>query len=175
VLHPSTTDVWIAHPFSLSPTAVAVATETMTWWAPCLWCAGGIVALAAPNATIHTRLAGEIEPLEIRTREGELATEDLLVHFALPPRDAWANVVHWCSTVLPFRREDEVDGWCARHRLARGRTLPLRHVLRLGRAWYGRHLARDWVKWTTSEAREIFRSVGLTGEFWSLPETDERF
>src|SRR4051812_42881805 len=58
VLHPASFDVWIAHPFSLSPTAVWVDARDRGWWAPCLWCAFGIVTLAAPDATIHVRAAG---------------------------------------------------------------------------------------------------------------------
>ncbi|HWU88979.1 MAG TPA: organomercurial lyase, partial [Kofleriaceae bacterium] len=68
VLHPGSTDVWIAHPFSASPAAVWVAAGTRGWWAPCLWCAMGIVALAAPSATIHARYAGEHEPAALDVR-----------------------------------------------------------------------------------------------------------
>jgi hypothetical protein len=42
-------------------------------------------------------------------------------------------------------------------------------VLDLGRVWYGRHLDRDWRKWTVPEAQAVFDQVGLTGDFWRLP------
>jgi hypothetical protein len=76
VLHPGTTEVWIAHPFSLSPTAVWVATDATDkkgFWAPCLWCATGIVALAAPSATVHVRIGGEEDETKIRFNDGALA------------------------------------------------------------------------------------------------------
>lgn len=172
VLHPGSVDVWIAHPFSLSPTAVWVASGARGWWSPCLWCATGVVALAAPDATLRVRLGGEAEDLSIRFSGGRPVDDGLVVHFPVPPRDAWAN---FCALVLPFRSEAEVDAWCARHALAKGAVVPLSQVADLGRAWYGRHLDVTWVKWSVPEAREIFESVGLTGPFWRLPGADGRF
>jgi hypothetical protein len=176
VLHPGSADIWIAHPFSASPTAVWVAAGARGWWAPCLWCAAGIVALAAPAATIHARHAGEHEAVAIEVRDGAAAAPgDLVVHFALPPRDAWRNVVHWCATVLPFRRAEDVAPWCERHGLPRGAVVPWPQVLALGRAWYGRHLDEDWRKHTVAEAQAIFDEVGLRGELWRLPVSDRPF
>lgn len=176
VLHPATLDVWIAHPFSASPAAVWVAAgDGRGWWAPCLWCAAGIVALGARDATFHTRLGGEARDVHIEIRDGRLASGDLAVHFALPVRRAWDNVVHWCATVAPFEHVDDVSRWCSRHDVPRGDVVQLSRVLELGREWYGGHLRADWRKWTLAEAREIFARVGLHGEVWSLPAGDERF
>jgi len=174
VLHPDSLDVWIAHPFSASPTAVWVAEGSSGWWAPCMWCALGIAGLAAPDATIHVRLGGEHEPADIRLRNGVVAS-DLVVHFAIPPRDAWTNVVHFCSTVLPFRSAESVALWCERHRITQGAIVPIAQALDLARAWYGRHLDRHWRKWTVQEAQAIFDAVGLTGEFFRLPVSDGSF
>lgn len=175
VLHPHSLDIWIAHPFSLSPTAVWVAGGTRGWWAPCLWCAFGVVALAAPSAAIHCRLGGESRELVLRVRDGRLLDDELFVHFPVPPRHAWANVHHFCSMVLPFQDEAEVDAWCERHGLPRGAVVPIAQVHELGREWYGSHLDEQWAKWTVAEARAIFGRAGLTGEFWTLPAAEGRF
>jgi hypothetical protein len=175
VLHPGSTTVWIAHPFSLSPTATWVASAGGGWWAPCVWCAMGIVALAAPDATLHTRLGGEAEELRLAIRAGRPVGEDLVVHFALPPRDAWSNVIHYCATVLAFRSAADVDAWCVRHRLPRGAVVSMAQVVELGRAWYGKHLDPAWRKWTMQEAQVIFERVGLSGEFWRLPSSEGAF
>ena len=169
VLHPGSGDVWVAHPFSCSPTATWVALGDRGWWAPCLWCAFGIEVLVGGRATIHARLGGEAEELAI-ARDSEL-----LVHFALPPRLAWSNVIHYCSTVLPFRSEAELDAWSARHCLPRGAAVPLAQVVTLAERWYGRHRDPAWVKHTTREAQQIFDEVGLTDPFWQLRATGERF
>jgi hypothetical protein len=169
VLHPGTTDVWIAHPFSSSPTATWVDGGHLGWWAPCLWCAMGIVTLAAPGrATVYARLGGEREEVRIELDAGRLVSDDLPVHFAVPARNAWDNVVHFCSTVLAFRSETDVAPWCARHALPRGDVVPLTKVMALARAWYGRHLDVDWRKWTVEEAQAVFDQVGLRGDAWNL-------
>src|SRR5882672_1724705 len=46
VLHPDGRTIWVAHPFSLSPANVWVAAKDRGFWAPCLWCAFGVAALA---------------------------------------------------------------------------------------------------------------------------------
>jgi hypothetical protein len=51
VLHPNSHRIWVAHPFSATPTATWVEDGARGWWAPCLWCALGIAALCAPAAT----------------------------------------------------------------------------------------------------------------------------
>ncbi|CAF4262425.1 unnamed protein product, partial [Adineta steineri] len=42
VLHPKTSEVWIIHPFSLSPTNFWVKTSKCQWWGNCAWCGLGI-------------------------------------------------------------------------------------------------------------------------------------
>lgn len=172
VLHPGSTEVWIAHPFSSSPSGVFVRDGERGWWAPCLWCGMGIATLAAPGATLTARYGGEDDSVRIDLRD---PTSPIVVHFATPPREAWNNVLHWCATVQPFQRAEDVDAWCARHRLPRGVIVPIEQVQRLGRAWYGRHLDEDWKKWTIAEAQAIFDSVGLTGDFWRLPTSPGNF
>ena len=38
----------------------------------------------------------------------------------------------------------------------------------LSQKWYGNRLSPDFRRATPDEARAIFESVGLTGDFWSL-------
>ncbi len=175
VLHPGRHAIWIAHPFSSTPTNVWVEAAAAGWWAPCLWCGLGVGALVATDVVIHTRLAGEHEAVRIDVREGEVVDAALLVHFCTPPRDAWNNVSAWCASVQPFVSAEQIDMWCERHALQRGEAVPIDRVQCLARAWYGRHLDPDWRKWTVAEAQAIFGSVGLRGDFWRLPSTDRPF
>jgi hypothetical protein len=175
VLQPSSFEIWLAHPFSAAPSGVWVAAADRGWWSPCMWCAAGVVALAAPSATIHTRYAGEHEPAALAVRGGLGIDADVLVHFPIPPRDAWSNVAYWCSLVLPFRDAAQVDDWCRRHGFARGALVPWPQVLELGRVWYARHLDADFRKWSLAEAQAIFAQVGLCDSFWQLPEREGSF
>ncbi len=174
VLHSGSTEVYLAHPFSASPTGVWVEGPARGWFAPCLWCAFGITTLAAPTARIHARLGGEATPVVLEVREGEVLTP-ALVHFARPPREAWAHVVHWCAMVLPFETAEQVDAWATRHALPRGVTVPATTVMALARRWYGRHHDPRWRKWSSAEAHAIFQQVGLTDPFFALPQTPSTF
>ena len=178
VLHPDSVAPWIIHPFALSPTATWVQSARGGWWAPCMWCALGITTLVG-DATIHTRLGGEGIPITLNVRGGRTDQDELLVHFPMPPRTAWANVHHFCAMVLPFCSESDIDAWSVRHRLPRGRGVPMPQLTGLAARWYGSHADADWRKWTRAEAQAIFAAAGLTDEFWHLPTSEatgsERF
>jgi hypothetical protein len=175
VRHPGRSEVWIAHPFSLSPTNVWVEGPRRGWWAPCLWCALGVAHLAGGDVEIHARIGGEHEPVRVAVRNGTPVDDGLLVHFSVPPKRAWENVVAWCASVQPFRQVEDVDGWCARHGLPRGSIQPLAHVNELARRWYGGYLSPTWKKWSNAEAQAIFVAAGLIGEFWEASSRDEWF
>ncbi len=174
VLHPGTHDIWIAHPFSLSPTAVWVEAGARGWWAPCLWCGLGVQALIDTDVTIHVRAGGEATPMPVHVRDGAVVERDLIVHFPMPPARAWDNVVHFCAMLLPFADLAALDAWCARHRMPRGEVLTGSQLHHLAKKWYGGHLSREWKKHSVSEARVIFMDIGLTASFWDLSGS-ERF
>lgn len=121
VPHPHVAEPWVVHPFSLTPTLNWVEGPTHGWWAPCIWCAFGIAALAGGRVSIHTRIGAEREPLVIPVKGGESeTTEDICVHFAIPPARAWNNVHQHCALVLPFRSVDAIGDWCHRHNQPQG-------------------------------------------------------
>lgn len=41
-------------------------------------------------------------------------------------------------------------------------------ALDLGRRWYADRLSPDWRPMTPAAKADIFRAVGLTGDFWDL-------
>jgi hypothetical protein len=175
VLHPHSHEPWIMHPFSLSPTATWVEHGALGWWAPCLWCAFGVAGLAGGTAVIHTRLGGEHKGAVIDMVEGEITQESLVVHFSIPPRDAWNNVHHFCATVLAFEHSSDVPGWCERHALPFGAVAPIQSIANLGRQWYARHCDPDWRKWTGAQAGAIFDDAGLTAPFWQFDRSERPF
>jgi hypothetical protein len=61
-----------------------------------------------------------------------------------------------------------VDDWCERSGQARGRSLAPATAWQLARAWYHDRLDPRWRRKTRAEAEQVFASVGLAGEFWSL-------
>lgn len=124
------------------------------------------------DVTIHARIGGEAEDVDIHVVAGEVVEKDLCVHFAIRPQVAWDNVHHHCACLLPFRTASDVPAWSERHGIPVGAVVPIETVARLGREWYGRHCDPDWRKCTVAEANAIFKRVGLEGPFWALDERD---
>jgi len=175
VLHPTTGEIWVAHPFSAAPTSFWVEAHDVGCWANCAWCAMGAVTLLGGSASITTTLGAESRQVVIEVEDGMLRGMDLLVHFPIPMARAWDNVIYTCSMMLLFESTAQVDQWCARHRVPRGDVQPLSRVLGFAQEWYGRHLDRDWVKWSTTEAAALFERHGLSGPVWQIMAENTRF
>jgi hypothetical protein len=172
VLHPHTSEPWVVHPFSTTPTLNFVEATKLGWWAPCIWCALGVAQLAGGHVRIHTRIGAEIEPMVLEVKDGLPVDEDeTVVHFSIPPRKAWDNVHQHCSLVLPFRTQADVVHWCAAHGHSYGEAVPLHTVADLAQRWYGSYAKHSWRKWTVEQAQQIFRDSGLTSPFWELSGT----
>ena len=175
VLHPNSTRIWVAHPFSLAPTGFLVRKGQRDWWGNCAWCSLGIAALLGGAVTITTTLGAEDRQITLHVRDGDAEEQDLLIHFPVPMTNVWDNVIYTCSTMLVFESEAQIDAWCARHRIAKGDVQPIGKIAPFAAEWYGRHLDTDWQKWTAAEASEIFHRHGLTGPIWDIPVSDGRF
>jgi hypothetical protein len=169
VLHPHKPEPWVVHPFSTTPTAHFVESQHHGWWAPCIWCALGIAHLAGGKIRIHTRLGGEYESLVLNVEDGiPLDQENAVVHFSIPPRNAWNNVHQHCSLVLPFRSEADIAPWCLKHGQQYGEAVSVATTASLARRWYGPYANPQWRKWTVDQAQQIFQLSGLTSPFWEL-------
>ncbi|MEM7371751.1 MAG: alkylmercury lyase family protein [Bacteroidota bacterium] len=168
VLHPGSHKIWVAHPFALFPTLFWVESEHQSWYGNCSWCSFGVAALVGDKVRIHTKLNGTIDPLIIHIREGNVQEAELVVHFPVPAKRFWDNVVYTCANMLTFESEEAVDQWCRQHRVPKGEIKPISHVWELARKWYGNYLSPDWTRKSDSVAEAIFQEVGFTSDFWKL-------
>lgn len=168
VLHPDSDTIWVAHPFSLAPTAFWVTSARGAWWGNCGWCALGIAAMLGEDAQIVTRLGAQDESLTIHIRDGIATPQEVVLHIALPVTQWWDNVIYTCGTILFFGSDAEVDAWCARRNIPLGQALPMEHAWRLAQAWYGDYLSPAWRRRSAAEAQAVFDDLGLTGPFWTL-------
>lgn len=175
VLHPRSDEIWIAHPFSTVPTSFVVRAGSCAWWGNCAWCSLGLAFLAGDSAVIETRVGALDEPVTIRTERGNILDKDFVVHFPVPMRHAWDNVLYTCSVMLLFRDESQVDAWCAQRGAPKGDVRPIEQVWRFAAEWYARHADADWSKLSTHEATCLFEKHALTGPIWELPAEDGRF
>jgi hypothetical protein len=172
VLHPSSTKIWVIHPFSLAPTNFVVRAADREWWGNCAWCSLGVAALLNRDVSISTTLGADRQHVEVHIRDGQVVETDYVVHFPIPMVNAWDNVIYTCSTMLLFENEAEVDRWSAQHRIPKGDVQPIQKIWEFSKVWYGNHLNPDWHKWSTAEAQQIFDRFGLDHTIWKLPVTD---
>lgn len=175
VLHPNGKSIWVIHPFSLAPTNFLVRCDGKEWWGNCAWCSLGVAALLDRDVTITTVLGANDRQVEIQIKDGLLSETGFYVHFPIPMRNAWENVIYTCSTMLLFENESKVDVWCRQHRINKGDVQPITKIWDFSRVWYGNHLNPAWKKWTVEEAQAIFDRFGLTGKIWELPVSGKRF
>jgi hypothetical protein len=163
----------MAHPFSAAPMGFVVTAvdpgDARTWWGGCAWDSFGISAAVGVDVQIETRCPG------CGTRHGYTAgatlapVADAVVHFLVPARDWWADVVHTCSHIRVFCDASHVDAWCRDHGQTRGEVVGLDAVWRLAQPWYGDRLATDYAPRPVERSQQLLNDVGLTGDFWQLP------
>jgi hypothetical protein len=175
VLHPNSSKIWVIHPFSLAPTNFLVHYVDKEWWGNCAWCSLGIAALLKGDVTITTTLGANGKQIDIHIKDGRVIGDYLHVHFPIPMKSAWENVIYTCSTMLFFENEADIDSWCRKHGIERGDVQPIEKIWEFSKVWYGNHLNPQWRKWTNSEAKKIFDQFGLTGRIWDIPSSDSRF
>ena len=175
VLHPHKPEVWVIHPFSLAPTNFFVRSSKGEWWGNCAWCSLGIAALLKEDVTITTRYAAYDEQVVIHIVDGELQDKNMYVHFPVPMKNAWDNVIYTCSNMLVFKDEQQINSWTTRHNIPAGDIQPIENVWEFSKKWYGNHLNPEWIKWTMQEAKEIFLQFNLTGKIWDLESLTTRF
>lgn len=91
-LLPDGSGVWMAHPFSSVPTDFPVVTAQGRYWGNCVWDALGIPAILGVGGVTETRCAWSGAPLRFGVEEGDRFGDDGVVHFVVPPREAWSDI-----------------------------------------------------------------------------------
>ncbi|MEM9326424.1 MAG: alkylmercury lyase family protein [Bacteroidota bacterium] len=175
VLHPGAPKVWVIHPFSLAPTNFYIKSQKGQWWGNCAWCSLGAAALIKEDLTISTSVGAEGRALQIHIENGKVLEDNLFIHFPIPMKNAWDNVMYTCSIMLVFEREEQVEGWSIRHNIPKGDIQPIQKIWEFSKQWYGNHLDPNWTKWTMEEAKNIFLQFGLLDDIWGLEDTEARF
>ena len=175
VLHPNEPKVWVIHPFSLAPTNFFIESESGQWWGNCAWCSLGAAALLNRDLTISTTIGAESKQVKIEIVNGQIQDKSFFIHFPIPMKNAWDNVIYTCSNMLLFENEEQVKTWSMRHDIRLGDIQPIDNIWQFAKEWYGNHLNPDWEKWTIQEAKEIFSKHHLQHPVWNLEASKERF
>jgi len=175
VLHPHEPKVWAIHPFSLAPTNFYIQSKKGEWWGNCAWCSLGVAALLKDDVKITTTIGAETKQVEINISDGEILEKDLFIHFPVPMKNAWNNVMYTCSTMLVFENEKQIDRWTKKHNIPKGDIQAITTIWNFSKKWYGNHLSPSWKKWTIAQAKHMFREFELKGRIWNLNDSDKRF
>jgi hypothetical protein len=91
VLHPNSTDIKWAPPFSAVPTPFLVRAGRSSWHAPCAWDAFGIPAALDGDARIDATCAWSGDPVPCGVEHG-LAYGDGLIHLLVPAAHFWDDI-----------------------------------------------------------------------------------
>lgn len=92
-LEPGTDRVRMANPFSAVPTPFAVSAGGRTYWANCAWDAFGIPAALYADAEISAQCAFDGALLRLQVRGTTVSGDGGLVHFLLPCRRWYDDLV----------------------------------------------------------------------------------
>jgi len=175
VLHPNEPKIWVIHPFSLAPTNFYVKSKKGEWWGNCAWCSLGVAALLKDDVKITTTIGAETKQIEINIINGEIQEKNYYIHFPIPMKNAWDNVIYTCSNMLVFESKKQIDEWTKKHNIPKGDIQPIENIWNFSKKWYGNHLNPKWTKWTIEEAKQMFREFELNDKIWKLEDSKERF
>ncbi len=92
VLRSGTGEILMANPLSAVPTRFRVELVGRAYWGNCIWDALGIPAMLREDARVTARCGDCDAPLTLETAANRLAGEGL-VHFAVPARQWWDDIV----------------------------------------------------------------------------------
>ena len=163
----------MAHPFSAAPMGFVVtpldAADGRMWWGGCAWDSFGISAAVGVDVRIETSCPGCGARLDYTAEPTRAPDAELVVHFLVPAREWWSDVVHTCSHIRTFCGPAHVDAWCRDTGESRGEVVALADVWRLAQPWYGDRLAPDYAPRPVERSQQLLADVGLTGDFWQLP------
>jgi len=86
-------EILMAFPFSAVSTWYAVESGHRSWYANCAWDALGIIAVLEEDARVKTSCPCCGEAMTLRVENDKLVEGDGVIHFAVPARKWWENVV----------------------------------------------------------------------------------
>ena len=93
VLQEDTAEILMAIPFSAVPTSFKVDSGGVDYWANCMWDALGIPAALHQDSRIVTQCQDCGEEMMLSIESGQLQGDQGVVHFILPPKQWWDDIV----------------------------------------------------------------------------------
>ena len=164
--------VALAHPFGTIDFGFSVKGTHTLWWGGCVWDSFAIPNLVPgePAVLVATTCPACGRPHAWNVTNEKPPEGDQVAHFLVPVTRIWDDVLFTCGNQRVFCDEGCLDTWLAREGHERGYATDLATVWRLARGWYEGRLDEGYRRREPAEAAAYFRSVGLRGPFWGLPD-----
>ncbi len=86
-------EVRMALPFAAELTGFRVTTAEGAWWANCAWDSLAVLAALHRDGHIASSWSDSGEPLALTVTDGQLDDTDGYIHFAVPARRWWDDIV----------------------------------------------------------------------------------
>jgi Alkylmercury lyase len=165
-------EVEMAHPFATRSFGFSVMGPRTLWWGGCAWDSFAIPHLVAnsPEVLVATTCPACGTPHAWTVSNQAPPAGDQVAHFLTPAHRIWPDAAHACDNQLIFCSEGCVEDWLRRTGGERGYVMSLETLWRLAAHWYDGRLDTPYTRREPTAAAEYFRSVGLHGPFWGLPE-----
>ena len=93
VLQPESREILMANPLCGVPTPFRVRIQDRTYFGSCVWDALGIIAMLKNDAAVDSSCACCGEAMAIRVSGGQPSQTQGIIHFAIPAKQWWQNIV----------------------------------------------------------------------------------
>jgi len=93
VLQPESREILMANPLCAVPTPFRVQTRGHSFFGSCVWDGLGIMAVLRSDSVLDTSCACCGEAMTIGVRGGEIVPASGVIHFAIPAKRWWENIV----------------------------------------------------------------------------------
>lgn len=93
VLQPESREILMANPLCAVPTPFRVRARDHAFFGSCVWDGLGIMAMLRGDSILDTSCACCGEAMKIGARGGEIVPASGVIHFAIPARHWWENIV----------------------------------------------------------------------------------
>ena len=168
ILKSNSYNIWAAHLFSLMPTPIRVESKSGSWWACCALGALGIGSALHEDINISTKSGAEQENLSIQIKNNNPSDQASVIHVPYPVSNWWKNSFCPCGEILFFASHEEVEPWCQRHGLSKGKILAISKGIEIANIWWPDSLEPTWRRKTPIEINAMFEKVGLHEDFWQV-------
>ena len=162
----------MAHPFSSVPLGFSVMGKSTLWWGGCAWDSFALAHLVKTESEVlvATTCPNCKKALAWNVNSSTPPEGPEIAHFLVPTSNMWDDVVHTCGHQRIYCSEVCLDEWLGHFSKHKGYVLNLGTLWKLASDWYSGRLSEGYCRREPAEAKEYFRSVGLSGSFWGLDD-----